>query len=258
MSHLQMAAVATSHSVVVPFLFAVGFGLVVFWLMRLGKRIGSERATALGQVAAAQGLQFSAQGSLEFSGAPAHLFMPYAKRSTCRNFITGQIEKVAVQFFDCTEIRGGSTTLGDLITVAVFRFPEAALPDFHLAGKNVGDGMAPAALQHWAVQQHGLKTDIPLDFFPATSTANPTRNLASRYCLLGDDPAAVRTFFTPARVNLIESADMEFYPWIIHASGPWILLGFRGAHVAPDAYPAFIAQTRALAEGLITRRELSS
>jgi hypothetical protein len=251
MSFLQIAVTAPSHSVVGPCLFGLGFILLFVWAVRWGGRIATERAAALAQVAAAQGLQFSAKGSPEFPGAPAHLIMPYTRRGKFENFFTGKIEQVAVQFFDCTQTRGGPTSLANLMTVTVFRFPGRTLPDFHLEGRNVGDIAASAAIQHWALTLHGLKTVVPLDFIPTGSAAEQTRNLTNRYVLLGDDADAVRGFFTPARIGLIESSDTEFYPWNIHASGPWILLGLPGGHVEPDAYPAFMARARALAEGLV-------
>ena len=252
MPFLQIAVAATSHSAVGPYLFGLGFILLFVWLVRWGGRIGKERAAALAQVAAAQGLQFSAKGSPEVPGAPAHLIMPYTRRGKFDNFFTGQIEQIEVRFFDCTQIRSGPTSLADLMTVTVFRFAGGAIPDFHLEGRNVADIAAPAVLQHWALTQHGLKTVVPLDFIPTGSAAEQIRNLPNRYVLLGDDADAVRGFFTPARVRLIESADTEFYPWNIHASGPWILLGVPGGQVEPDAYPAFIARARTLATRLIT------
>lgn len=105
-------------------------------------------------------------------------------------------------------------------------------------------------MREWAIKQHGLTGQIALDFLPATGVPGQSRSLASRYTLLGNDADAVRSWFTPARVSLIESVDTEFYPWIIHASGLWILLGHRGGHVSPQEYSGFIEQTRALAEGL--------
>jgi len=251
MSFLQIAVTATSHSAVGPCLFGLGFILLFIWAVRWGGRIAKERAAALAKVAAAQGLQFSAKGGPEFPGAPAHLIMPYTRRGKFENFLTGQIEQVAMQFFDCTQTRSGPTSLANDMTVTVFRFPGRTFPDFHLEGRNVGDIAAPAALQHWAFNQHGLKTVVPLDFIPTGPAAEQTRNLTNRYVLLGDDADAVRAFFTPGRIGLIESSDTEFYPWNIHASGPWILLGLPGGHVEPDAYPAFVARARALAEGLV-------
>jgi hypothetical protein len=252
MSFLQIAVTVTSHSAVGPCLFGLGFILFFVWLVRWGGRIGKERAAALAQVAPAQGLQFSPKGSPEIPVAPAHLIMPYTRRGKFENFFTGQIEQIAVRFFDCTQIRSGPTSLADLMTVTVFRFPGGTIPDFHLEGRNMGDIAAPAVLKHWALTQHGLKTVVPLDFIPTDSATEQTRNLANRYVLLGDNADAVRGFFTPARVSLIESSDTEFYPWNIHASGPWILLALPGGRIEPDAYPAFMARARTLATGLIT------
>ena len=162
MSFLQIAVTATSHSVVGPCLFGLGF----YPALRLGGALGwSHRQGTRRRARPSRGRAGFAifrQRQSRISGR-AGAFDPalHAAGASSRIFHR-PIEQVAVQFFDCTQTKSGPTSLANLMTVTVFRFSgrdsSRFPPGREERGRYRGAGRDPALM---ALTQHGLKTVVP-------------------------------------------------------------------------------------------------
>lgn len=171
-----------------------------------------------------------------FERSGLDLFKHGEKRTAC-NVMSGTRNGLELRIFDYSYETSTVTSTDDSVqtstynqTVAAFRSPGAALPEFHLKPAGILSKVA-----------RGLQKDMLLD---------GRERFNKEYKLKGSNPDAVTQYFTPAVVSVFEAHDHK-HRWSVEACGDW-LIAYREYSVVPPAQmQAFLDQTTEIAGKLL-------
>jgi hypothetical protein len=177
---------------------------------------GKKRTEALLRAATQMGFSFQREGDALLAELSENLhLLTLGSFRKLNNVMLGSSEAGATALFEYNYTEGGGQQQkAHHQTVAAFRFPARALPDFYLGA------------EHWwhkAGKAFGYKI-IEFDSHP---------EFGKRYLLRGENEEAVRQFFCPPLLDYFESLP-EKPIWSIEAAAPWLIVYLPAKLAKPD------------------------
>jgi hypothetical protein len=166
---------------------------------------GKKRAEGMEKAATEMGYSYEKKGApfLQELDKSLHLLNQGSSKNLS-NLLRGPNGQAIFDYHFQTGGVDARTTKNVTQTVAAFRYPSAAFPQFSLGA------------EHWwhkAASAVGYQM-IRFDTHPVFS---------KRYLLRGGDETAVRSFFMPPLLDYFQSLP-EKPTWSVEAAGPWLLV----------------------------------
>jgi hypothetical protein len=203
---------------VLGILVAIAAYFALFW--RRGK--ARKRGKARGQqvVAVGQGLGLS-----PITTIPSHFATKLFKKRDNPQFLQpaleGTINGRRLLVFDYSYSSGtDENPLTFFRTVVAYALPEQNLPSF--------------GLQKRSLLKRGIQIEGNLDF-------------AKRFCVSGEDPAAIRSLFSPSLVSFLTSTELDKQKFMLEGAGNWLV--FYGRTLRAERYRSFLEQTSQIVIG---------
>ncbi|HLW54419.1 MAG TPA: hypothetical protein VKW06_16405 [Candidatus Angelobacter sp.] len=198
--------------IVLGIVAAIAVVFVLFWR---GTKARMQRVIALGQEL---GLSPVAEIPLHFG---TKLFKQGYKSDFHQPALEGTINGRRLLAFDYTYSSGADeNALTYFWIVVAYALPEQNLPSF--------------GLQKRSLLKHGIAIEGNLDF-------------AKRFCVSGEDPAAIRSLFSPSLVSFFTSTELDKQKFMLEGAGNWLV--FYGRTLRAEHYRSFLEQTSQIASG---------